>query len=66
MILPNEYQYARLEIIERLEVIKESIKDMTKVVRESLLSEDIHDEELVQLSEKIKVLEKQIVNVIQN
>ncbi len=66
LVLPNEYRYIRLEIIERLETIKEEIKEMTQIVRDGMLSEDINDEEIAKLADKIKALEKQIVNVIED
>ena len=39
---------------------------MTQIVRDGMLSEDINDEEIAKLADKIKALEKQIVNVIED
>ena len=63
--LPTKYKYIRLEVIERLETLKEEINDMSDIVREGLTSEDINDEKIARLSEKIKELEKQIVDIIE-
>ena len=63
--LPTKYKYIRLEVIERLETLKEEINDMSDIVREGLASEDINDEKIARLSEKIKELEKQIVDIIE-
>jgi len=63
--LPTKYKYIRLEVIERLETLKEEINDMSDIVREGLASEDINDEKIARLSEKIKELEKQIVDIVE-
>ena len=63
--LPTRYKYIRLEVLERLETLKEEINDMSDIVREGLNDEDINDEKIATLSEKIKDLEKQIVNIIE-
>ena len=63
--LPTKYKYIRLEVIERLETLKEEINDMSDIVKEGLISEDVNDEKIAALSEKIKDLEKQIVSIIE-
>ena len=53
------------EILKRLETLKEEIKDMDVYVREDLNNETLNDEDIFRINEKIKDLEKQIVNVIE-
>ena len=53
----------KTEILERLEKLKEEIKDMDAIVREDM-NVDIKDEDAFRINEKIKDLEKQIVDII--
>lgn len=62
--LPDEHKYIRLEVVERLETLKEEIDEMSNIVKEEMLAEDVKDEKLVALKQKIKDLEKQIVEII--
>ena len=55
----------RREIIERLEKLKAEIKDMDEYVRKDMDDENLRDEDIFRINEKIKDLEKQIVNVIE-
>ena len=55
----------RLDIVERLEKLKEEIKDMDTFVRQDLQDVNLRDEDIFRISEKIKDLEKQILNVIE-
>ena len=55
----------RNEIISRLEKLKEEIKDMDTYVREDIDNQNLRDEDIFRINEKIKDLEKQIVNVIE-
>lgn len=61
----DKYKYVRLEIIERLETLKEEIEDMESVIKEEKLTENAQDEEIAKLSDKIKQLEQQIVDIIE-
>lgn len=54
----------RHEVIERLEKLKEEIKDMDTYVRQDIDDEKLKDEDIFRINEKIKDLEKQIINVI--
>jgi len=63
--VPNQDKFLRLRIIERMSTLKEEIEDMSEIVRSNMLGEDTEDEKLRQLNEKIKELEKQIVNIIE-
>ena len=55
----------RTEIIARLEKLKEEIKDMDSYVRQDIDDKNLKDEDIFRINEKIKDLEKQIINVIE-
>ena len=55
----------RREVINRLEKLKEEIKDMESYVREDMQNIEIKDEDVFRINEKMKDLEKQILNVIE-
>ena len=55
----------RTEIITRLEKLKDEMKDMDNYVRQDLQDDNLRDEDIFRISEKIKDLEKQIINVIE-
>ena len=55
----------RSEILGRLEKLKEEIKDMNNYVRQDLEDDKLKDEDIFRINEKIKDLEKQILNVIE-
>ena len=55
----------RKDIIERLEKLKEEMKDMDTYVRQDVQNTNLRDEDIFRISEKIKGLEKQILNVIE-
>lgn len=52
------------EVLVRLEKVKEEMKDMELYVREDVEDKKLHDKEIFVINEKIKELEKQILNVI--
>ena len=56
----------KFEILDRLETLKEEIDDMGDIIKDTMLSEDAKDEDLVKLNEKVKELEQQIVKIIEN
>ena len=55
----------RTEIVERLEKLKAEILDMDGYVRQDINNENLRDEDIFRINEKIKELEKQILNVIE-
>ena len=55
----------RTEILERLEKLKSEIQDMDEYVRKDVEDENLRDEDIFRINEKIKDLEKQILNVIE-
>ena len=55
----------KTEILSRLEKLKDEMKDMEVAVREDMNSKELRDEDVFRINEKIKDLEKQILNVIE-
>ena len=55
----------KTEILERLEKLKSEMKDMDEYVRKDVDDENLRDEDIFRINEKIKDLEKQILNVIE-
>ena len=63
--LPRKYRPLRLEVIERLNTLKEEIIDMEEIILKEKLDENISDEKIEILNNQIKELEKQIVKIIE-
>ena len=61
---PNEYKFARLELLERMETLREEIDEMASMIREDLKKETA-DKKINELTEKMKDLEKQIVEILE-
>ena len=55
----------KAELVDRMEKLKEEIKDMETIVKEEILTEDVSDIEMASLMERVKELEKQIVKIIE-
>ena len=55
----------RGEIIQRLEKLKEELKDMDTYVRQDIDNKNLRDEDIFRINEKVKELEKQILNVVE-
>ena len=53
------------EVLERLERLTDEIDDMQAAVKEDVKDSDLRDEDIFRINEKIKELEKQILNVIE-
>ena len=60
-----ERKYIRLEVLDRIQTLKEELEDMSGIVKEEMLHEDVKDEEIERLNQKIKELERQIVKIIE-
>lgn len=59
-------EYAKLEIIDRMETLKEELADMESIVKEDILANTVNDVEIEKINERIKMLEKQIVEIVEN
>ena len=55
----------KLEILTRLNKLKDELKDMDEYVRKDVEDVNLRDEDMFRINEKIKDLEKQIVNIIE-
>ncbi len=55
----------RTEVLNRLEKLKSEILDMEASVKEDMRNKELKDEDIFRINEKIKDLEKQILNVIE-
>ena len=60
---PNEYKFIRLELLHRMENLKDDLGDMTSYLNDDLKKET-SDVEIEKLMEKLGELEKQIVDII--
>ena len=55
----------RREVIDRLQKLQDEIKDMDAYVRQDINDNQLKDEDIFRINEKVKELEKQIINVIE-
>ena len=62
---PSSQRYIRLEIIDRMQTLKEELEDMETIVKEDYLNYDTNDEKLNKLKDKLKELENQIVKIVE-
>ena len=59
-------RFLRLEVLDRMETLQEEIEDMKNIIKEDMLSKDRSDEDVNRVNEKIKELERKIVEIIEN
>ena len=64
-IVPTVSNGLKAEVLGRLEKLKDEIKDMDTYVRQDVSDANLRDEDIFRINEKIKDLEKQILNVIE-
>lgn len=62
----HEKKYIRLEVLDRIQTLKEELEDMSDIVKEDMLDEDAKDEDIEKLNERIKELEQQIVKIVES
>ena len=55
----------RTEVVKRLEKLKEELKDMEDSVNDDVNNHDLHDQDIFRINEKMKELERQILDVIE-
>ncbi len=60
----EKYKYIRLELIDRLETLKEEIEDMTGFIKEDI-NNNTKDETLLKVNDKIKELERKILEIVE-
>ena len=61
----NEKQYLRLEVLDRIETLKEELDDMESIVKDEMLTADSDDSDINRLNTRIKELEQQIVKIVE-
>lgn len=59
-------RFLRLEVLDRMETLQEEIEDMKNIIKEDMLSKDRDDKDVNKVNEKIKELERKIVEIIEN
>ena len=55
----------RTEVVKRLEKLKEELKDMETSVNDDVNNHELHDQDIFRINEKMKELERQILDVIE-
>ena len=63
---PVDKKYLRLQVLDRIQTLQEEIEDMQTIVKEDFLEQDKSDEEISRLNDKVKELERKIVEIIEN
>ncbi len=63
--LTTRYKPLRLEVIERMQKLKDEVEDMAKIIKDEIITEKAKDAEVASINEKIKELERQIVKIIE-
>ena len=61
----RERKYIRLEVLGRIQTLREELEDMSTIVKDEMLTEDAKDEDIEKLNDKIKELEQQIVKILE-
>ena len=59
-------RYLRLDVLERMNTLKEELEDMSNIVKEEYLDQYTDDAEILKLKDKLKELENQIVKIVEN
>lgn len=59
-------RYLRLEVLERMNTLKEELEDMSTIVKEEYLQKNATDADIVRIKERLKELESQIVKIVEN
>ena len=61
----KKYKYLKLEVMDRLATLKEELEEMAEIIKDDIYTSDKQDEEILEINNKIKELEQQIVKVIE-
>ena len=59
-------RYLRLEVLERMNTLKEELEDMSNIVKEEYLDKNAADTDIIRIKERLKELENQIVKIVEN
>ena len=63
--IPAKYRPIRLEVLDRIKALKQEVEDMEQIIIQDKLSENVDDKDIAILNDKIKELEKKIVEIIE-
>lgn len=63
--IPTRYRQLRLEVLDRMQKLNDEVADMTKIIKEEIVTEKAKDAEVASINEKIKELEAQIVRILE-
>lgn len=63
--LTTRYKPLRLEVLERMQKLKDEVSDMTNIIKDEIISENAKDAEVAVINERIKELESQIVKILE-
>ena len=61
----HNQKYLRLQVLDRMQTLKEELEDMEQIVKEDLQTGEANDAEIERLNNKIKELEQQIVRIVE-
>ncbi len=64
--LPSRYKPLRREVLDRITKLRDEVDDMAKILKQEVLTVDVKDTEVAILNERIKELEKQILQIIED
>ena len=59
-------KFLRLEVLERMNTLKEELEDMSTIVKEEYLDKNAADSDVIRIKERLKELENQIVKIVEN
>ncbi len=59
-------RYLRLEVLERMNTLKEELEDMSNIVKEEYLDKNTADTDILRIKDRLKELENQIVKIVEN
>ena len=59
-------RYLKLEVLERMNTLKEELEDMSTIVKEEYLQRNTTDADIIRIKERLKELESQIVKIVEN
>ena len=59
-------RYLRLDVLERMNTLKEELEDMSTIVKEEYLDKNTDDSEILKIKDRLKELENQIVKIVEN
>ena len=59
-------RFLRLEVLERMNTLKEELEDMSSIVKEEYLDKNVADTDILRIKDRLKELENQIVKIVEN